>query len=410
MVQQTDLSTTTTTEGIRLDIGAGAFCQSGFTPIDIKHGHDALKLDYPDDSVDEIHASHVLEHFSHRDSIKALREWVRVLKPGGTIRIAVPDFLYCAKGYIEGRREPFAAYVFGGQYDEHDFHKTCFDEEHLRGVMSAVGLSDIKPWEAEKIDGYCAALPVSLNLQGTKGGCATELSKPFPMHRKITAVMSMPRLAFADNMFCALQSLTPLQIPFEKVTGAFWGPCMTRIMEPHLQDGTDWILTLDYDTVFNIHHLKALAVLMEEHPEADAIAPIQFKRDEDQVLFRPVDEATDQYRTGAMSLGDVEGPLTRVGWAHFGLTLIRTSALRKLKKPWFIGQPGPDGGWGDGRVDDDIYFWENFRASGCKLYLANHVTIGHLQLMVTWAGQDFSPVHQYPSQYHRDGPPQEARR
>jgi hypothetical protein len=36
--------------------------------------------------------------------------------------------------------------------------------------------------------------------------------------------------------------------------------------------------------------VKALAVLMEEHPEVDALAPIQVKREEDTALFRPVDE------------------------------------------------------------------------------------------------------------------------
>jgi ubiquinone/menaquinone biosynthesis C-methylase UbiE len=38
-----------------------------------------------------IYASHVLEHLTMNDSRKALKEWLRVLKPGGYLDVAVPD-------------------------------------------------------------------------------------------------------------------------------------------------------------------------------------------------------------------------------------------------------------------------------------------------------------------------------
>jgi predicted SAM-dependent methyltransferase len=79
-------------EEIKLNIGAGCVDIPGYTPIDRKLGTEAYPLpQYTDNSVDEIRASHILEHFPFAEVPNVLAEWVRALKPGGTIKIAVPD-------------------------------------------------------------------------------------------------------------------------------------------------------------------------------------------------------------------------------------------------------------------------------------------------------------------------------
>lgn len=56
-------------------------------------GYDGLNLLFPDNSVDTIHASHVLEHVE--PSIAYLREWHRVLRIDGTMILMVPHaYLY----------------------------------------------------------------------------------------------------------------------------------------------------------------------------------------------------------------------------------------------------------------------------------------------------------------------------
>ncbi|MFC0037464.1 class I SAM-dependent methyltransferase [Actinomadura rayongensis] len=52
---------------------------------------DALDLPFPDDHFDKIIASEVLEHIP--DDMRAMRELLRVLKPGGHLAVTVPSWL-----------------------------------------------------------------------------------------------------------------------------------------------------------------------------------------------------------------------------------------------------------------------------------------------------------------------------
>ena len=52
---------------------------------------DVKKLDYPDESVDEILCVNLVDHLKKEEFIEALKEWKRVLKVGGTLIIDVDD-------------------------------------------------------------------------------------------------------------------------------------------------------------------------------------------------------------------------------------------------------------------------------------------------------------------------------
>jgi ubiquinone/menaquinone biosynthesis C-methylase UbiE len=52
---------------------------------------DATKIPLPDGCADHIHSSEALEHFSWRRTGDVVKEWARLLAPGGTMRIEVPD-------------------------------------------------------------------------------------------------------------------------------------------------------------------------------------------------------------------------------------------------------------------------------------------------------------------------------
>lgn len=218
---------------------------------------------------------------------------------------------------------------------------------------------------------------------------------------KVAAVMSTPRLGFTDNFFCVSSALAPHGISPVKVTGAFWGQCLQRAMET-VVDSHDVILTIDYDTVFNAKTVEALLALLM-HSGYDAIAPLQTKRESNAVMFALPGSDVDQKSsvTGEF-FGKVVQP---VDTAHFGLTLLRTSALKRLKKPWFIASANENGGWDGGHTDEDISFWRSWSSAGNTLGLATHISVGHAELMITWPSRsaDGGKIQQHTTEYWNGG-------
>lgn len=376
---------------LRLNLGSGTNPVpevDGWVNIDRNIGTEVYPLGYDDGSVDEIRASHILEHFPKAQIFEVLRHWVSKLKPGGLIKISVPDFKKICIAYTEGKKLDISGILMGGQIDDNDYHKSILDQSSLAKFMAAARLVEIKTWVSEHNDS--AKLPISLNLQGIKGESVAIKTDT------IKAIMSAPRLGFIDNSHTALIALGECNIEMARGHGVWWDQVLTRLIDNMIELGAETIITLDYDTWFTEMHVKTMLWLLEKYPEADAICPVQIKREHDEVLVGVVDK--EGYPVSGIAQTDFSGELTRVATAHFGMTFFRTAALKKLKKPWFIGVPDPNDGWGEGRQDPDIYFWNNWNRCGLKLFQANRVPIAHLQLMATFPGtaeDNFKPFHVY---------------
>ena len=381
---------------VKLNLGAGGVEVEGFTSVDIHDGQSAYPLpDYEAGSVDEIRASHLLEHYTEAQALPVLLEWMRVLKPGGRMRIAVPDFESVAKRYGEAPDEHkpvLRAVIMGGQTDEHDHHRSTWTAGKLRDLMDMCGLECIVPWESDVKD--CASLDISLNLEGRKGTGA-----------KIVVLMSCPRIGFVDHVFCVLEGLIPLGCVIKRYHGAFWGQGLTNLIEDAIEDGCEFVVSVDYDTLFSPEDARYLVQTIKHRPDIDALCGVQIKREVDSPLCTMIDESTGEYiMEMPVSVFDTE--LTKLASAHFGLTVLRCSAFKDIERPWFIGKPDPDGAWHDGRMDSDINFWAKWRAAGKTLYQANRVKLGHVQTMATWPTKEFGAVHQYMHDYARDGKPE----
>src|SRR4051794_35533020 len=78
---------------------------------------------FPDGSVTEIYASHVLEHLGYRQELPlALAEFRRALKPGGRLRVSVPNLatlcaLFADPALTAEERVHVMRMMFGGQTD-----------------------------------------------------------------------------------------------------------------------------------------------------------------------------------------------------------------------------------------------------------------------------------------------------
>lgn len=382
---------------VRLNIGSAGIHLAGFTAIDRDSGGEAWPLDVADESVDEILASHVLEHFSHRDVGNVLAHWVQKLKPGGRIRIAVPDFEEVAKLYLAGAPVNVQGYVMGGHCDRNDRHGCLFDREALTETMIHCGLERIGLWDG--IPGTCSDGPHSLNLMGFKP------SGPERTLENVRAVMSVPRFGPLMHPRCADKAFYQLRIPAKTTQSCYWHQQICVLMAKAIEDpACEFVLTMDFDTVFSAADVLELYRLLKACPDVAAVFPLQSKRSSEQVLMSLQGSKPGTVR-GAISEADLMRHLLPAHTGHFGLTLIRADVLRKLPRPWMQPAPNADGDWEKGQRDADIDFWYRLRAAGYKACLAPRVVVGHLEEVVKWPGKDLQPVYQGTGDYDESGIP-----
>jgi Methyltransferase domain len=396
---------------LRLNLGAGGHPLEGYANLDRKTGQEVYPLDgIADGSVEEIRASHVLEHFSHREVGEVLKHWAAKLAPGGLLKIAVPDFEYCAREYLAGKPIPVQSYVMGDHRDGDYRHGAIFDREALAEALADAGLERIGPWASDAAD--CSSLPVSLNLMAYKPVGGTDCQSVL---RGVQAVLSAPR--FGPVMHFRLAAKGLFGIPYQVGQGAYWHQVLTELLEtaigyhdaePEITNGCELVLTLDYDTVFSPADVRELVRLARCFPEAHAICALQEKRYAKQALFGMTDKS-GQPRT-QVPRSEFNRHLTPIRTGHFGLTLLRASCLRQLPRPWFRDTPDKDGGWGNGKKDADIAFWDSWHAAGFSLHLANRVVVGHLQEVIVWPGKELEPVYQTVAKYEDEGVPTGVRR
>lgn len=91
-----------------LNLGCGDRYLSGWVNVDFNSNspsvtsHNLLtSLPFPDNEFDVVYSSHVLEHFTVAEAKFFLSEIFRVLKPGGLLRIVVPDLERFVTGYLD---------------------------------------------------------------------------------------------------------------------------------------------------------------------------------------------------------------------------------------------------------------------------------------------------------------------
>ena len=143
---------------IKLNIGCGDQILEGYINVDLYDPKAAVKADarelpHPDSSVDEILASHVIEHFDFHEGHRVLREWYRVLKPGGRLMIETPDMVASCRKFVEipeEQRVELYGHFFSTPWIPGQEHKFLFTESQLVGTLQSVGFKIVARVPADR--------------------------------------------------------------------------------------------------------------------------------------------------------------------------------------------------------------------------------------------------------------------
>lgn len=139
---------------IKLDVGSGRFPKQGYTSVD-KFGNpdilaDMWNIPLESESVHVVRSSHALEHVHKHFVMPSLREWYRLLIPGGKLELCVPDLEWCIRAWLKNPTNEYELdCIFGMQsYDgvithEGEIHYTGFSKELLEEYVSKAGFQNI---------------------------------------------------------------------------------------------------------------------------------------------------------------------------------------------------------------------------------------------------------------------------
>lgn len=162
-----------------------------FPHIDHRHAIDSLPM-FAEGAAGLIYCCHAFEYFDREAARAMLAEWLRVLEPGGVLRLAVPDLdaliqVYEKYGELDrilgplyGRME-----VAGADGPCVLYHKTVYNFPSLQELLEGCGFTDVRryDWRAtehrEHDDFSQAYVPhmdkengilISLNVEARKAG------------------------------------------------------------------------------------------------------------------------------------------------------------------------------------------------------------------------------------------------
>lgn len=173
---------------IRLHLGCGRKFLKGFTHIDIDSFPNIdfiAKMDelymIEDNSVEIIYASHALSYYDRNEVDKVLLEWKRILIPGGTCFVSVPDLDALIEIYkLTGEASNVLGPIYGIWPNElgEKFiqHKTIWNKKDMYKKLESLGFVNIREFDAvsflgaidNEYDDYSLAYYPHLDRTGIK--------------------------------------------------------------------------------------------------------------------------------------------------------------------------------------------------------------------------------------------------
>lgn len=140
----------------KLHLGCGDKIIPGFINVDKRRlpGVDIADCDVSNlsmiekSSVDLIYSCHVLEHFPRPKTFSVLLEWNRVLKPGGVLRVAVPDWDATVEIYRRTQDyENLLNWIYGGREYAENSHYRQFNFAGLKTLLIEAGFKRVRKYD-----------------------------------------------------------------------------------------------------------------------------------------------------------------------------------------------------------------------------------------------------------------------
>ena len=128
---------------------------------------------FDDNSIEEIYASHILEHVTQNDMKATLKGIYRVLKDDGKFYVSVPDMDILCRLFLSIRdpkaRSHIMRLMYGGQTDKYDFHYFGWNISFLKGYLIGAGFKNIEKVNTFSLfkdtsDYAIQGQPISLNV------------------------------------------------------------------------------------------------------------------------------------------------------------------------------------------------------------------------------------------------------
>jgi protein O-GlcNAc transferase len=133
---------------------------------------------FAEGSCAEVYASHVLEHLPPQDILMVLNGIHRILVPGGTLYLSVPDldivsWLFCNPAASKSEKFAIMQVIYGGQVDEFDLHRIGLNFDFMVDYLADVGFTSVEHVESFGLFSDASEAKVrdqrfSLNLLVTK--------------------------------------------------------------------------------------------------------------------------------------------------------------------------------------------------------------------------------------------------
>ena len=170
---------------MKLNLGCGDKILDGFVNVDVVESRAGKRPDvicdlhkltpFEDESADEVMAIHVVEHFWRWEVLDILKEWVRVLKPGGKMILECPNLISACQAVLadpdnvtgpgpEGQTSMWVLYGDPRWKDPLMVHRWGYTPRSLASIMHQAGLIQLRQEPAQ----YKLREPRDMRITGLK--------------------------------------------------------------------------------------------------------------------------------------------------------------------------------------------------------------------------------------------------